>query len=160
MKKTFSVVATVAALFTAALSAHAAVTVTQPWVRGVVKGQAETGAFMTLKSDEATSLVGASSPAAKTVQIHEMKMEGDMMKMRPVSAVDIPANSTLELKPGGYHVMLIGLVKPLAKGDKVPLKLRFRAKNGAQSTVDVQAEVRDLTEPATPAKMDHDHMKM
>ena len=158
MKKTFAVVATAAALFMAALSAQAAVTVTQAWVRGVVKGQAETGAFMTLKSQEATSLIGAASPVAKTVQIHEMKMEGDMMKMRPVAAIEIPANSTVELKPGGYHVMLMGLNKPLAKGDKVPLKLTFRAKNGTQSTVDVQAEVRELTEPGTPAKKDH--MKM
>ena len=128
-------------------------------MRGVVKGQTETGAFMTLTATEATSLVGAASPVAKAVQIHEMKMEGDMMKMRPVKALAIPANIPVELKPGGYHVMLIDLTKPLAKGDMVPIKLTFRDKGGSESTLEVQAQVRELTQPAAPMKMDQMPMK-
>jgi len=150
MKATFVIAAMVVALSAAALGAQADVLVTQPWVRGVVKGQTATGAFMTLETQDATSLIGAASPIANTVQIHEMKMQGDLMTMRPVAAINIPANTTLELKPGGYHLMLIGLTKPLTKGDKVPVKLTFRAENGAQSTVGVQAEVRDLTELGAP----------
>jgi periplasmic copper chaperone A len=125
----------------------------------MVKGQTDTGAFMTLKSTEAIQLIGAASPAAKSVQIHEMKMRGDMMTMRPVTALDIPAGTAIELKPGGYHVMLLGMKKPLVRGDTVPIKLTFQGKGGTRSTVDVQAEVRDLTDPNTPAQTDHMQMK-
>ncbi len=141
-------------LFSAACSVFADVTVSEPWVRGVVEGQTETGAFMILKSSEATKLISAASPVAKKVQIHEMKMHGDKMMMRPIKALAIPADSAFELKPGGYHVMLIGLNKPLVKGDKVPIKLTFRSKAGAKSTLDIQAEIRDLNYSATPAAMD------
>ncbi len=158
VKDKSAIIALASIFLIAALNAHADVTVANPWVRGVVKGQTDTGAFMTLTSTEATKLVGAASPAAKTVQIHEMKMHGDMMMMRPVKALDIPANTAFEFKPGGYHIMLIGLKKPLAKGEMVPIKLIFQGKDGTKSTVEVQAEVRDLTEPSTPSKMDH--MKM
>ena len=154
MKNILASIAVASTLFSMVFSAYAEVTVAAPWVRGVVKGQTATGAFMTLKSTDATSLVGASSPVAKTVQIHEMKMQGDIMRMRPVEAIDIAANKVLELKPGGYHVMLMGLTKPLADGDKVPITLTFRSKGGAKSTVDVQAEVRPLTQPSAPAKTD------
>jgi copper(I)-binding protein len=141
------------------MSADAEVTVAKPWIRGMVKGQTETGAFMTLKSTEASKLVGAASPVATTVQIHEMMMHGDMMMMRPVKAVDVPANATVELNPSGYHIMLIGVKKALVKGEMVPIKLTFQGKAGTNSTVEVQAEVRDLTEPNPPAKMDHKNMK-
>jgi copper(I)-binding protein len=141
------------------MSAGAEVTVANPWIRGIVKGQTETGAFMTLKSTEATKLVGAASPVAATVQIHEMTMHGDMMTMRPVKAVDVPANTVVELNPGGYHIMLIGVKKALLKGEMVPIKLTFQGKAGTNSTVEIQAEVRDLTEAKAAAKMDHKNMK-
>jgi copper(I)-binding protein len=159
VKHKITIIALASTLFMAASGAHADVRVANPWVRGIVKGQTDTGAFMTLKSTEATRLVGASSPAARSAQIHEMKMSGDMMTMRPVTALDVPADTAVELKPGGYHVMLIGMKKPLAKGDKVPIKLTFQSKGGAKSTVEIQAEVRDLTEPNAPAQSDHMHMK-
>lgn len=160
MKNNFAFIAMASILCATAFSTYADVTVTEPWVRGVVKGQTETGAFMTLKSTEATRLIGATSPVAKVVQIHEMKMHGDMMMMRPVKALPVPANTPFELKPeGSYHVMLIGLMKPLAKGDMVPIKLTFSSKGGTKSTVDVQAEVRDLAEPTASKEMDHMNMK-
>ena len=140
--------------FAGASVAFAEVVVSDAWVRGMVKGQTETGAFMTLKSTEATQLIQASSPIVKMVQIHEMSMDKDMMTMRPVKALDIPANKPVVLKPGAYHVMLIGLDKPLLKGELVPLKLTFVSKAGIKSTVDVQAEVHDLTQPNPSIKMD------
>jgi periplasmic copper chaperone A len=141
-------------LLCAAFSADAQVTATNAWIRGVVKGQTATGAFMTLKTGEATRLVAASSPVAKVVQIHEMKMNGDMMTMRPVEGIALAAHTAIELRPGGYHVMLMGLTKPLPIGDKVPIRLSFVGQDGARRTLVVQAEVRGLAQPDPPAKME------
>jgi copper(I)-binding protein len=108
--------------------------VTDPWVRGTVTGQKATGAFMQLKSPADAALVEAASPVAKIVEIHEMKMEGGMMKMRAVEKLPLPAGKAVELKPGGYHVMLMDLVQPLNEGDTVPLKLTFEDKAGRKQT--------------------------
>ena len=133
----------------AMLSGHALaqVDISGAWVRGTVPAQTATGAFMNLQAHEATALVGASSPVAKTVEVHEMKMEGDVMRMRALPALDLPAMQPVELKPGGYHIMLMGLKQPLKAGDKVPLTLTFRI---GQKTVEqrVDAEVRALNAPA------------
>lgn len=127
------------------LAAHAQVVVEQPWVRGTVAAQKATGAFMTLKSDKPVSLISAASPAAKVVEIHEMKMENNVMKMQAVPKLDIVPGKSTELKPGGYHVMLIDLVKPLSKGDSVPITLEFKGADGKVVKQDVKAEVRELT---------------
>jgi hypothetical protein len=123
----------------------AQVSVTDAWVRGTVTGQKATGAFMQLKSPADATLVDVSSPAAKIVEIHEMKMEGGMMKMNAVERLPLPAGKTVELKPGGYHVMLMDLVALLKEGDTVPLKLTFEDKGGKKQTVEVKAQVRALT---------------
>ena len=128
-----------------AASAAAQVAVTEPWVRGTVAGQKATGAFMQLKSPADAALVEAASPVAKIVEIHEMKMEGGMMKMRAVEKLPLPAGKAVELKPGGYHVMLMDLVQPLNEGDTVPLKLTFEDKAGKKQTVEVKAQVKALT---------------
>ena len=120
-------------------------TVTDAWVRGTVAGQKATGAFMQLKSPADTALVAAASPVAKIVEIHEMKMEGGMMKMNAVDKLALPAGKAVDLKPGGYHVMLMDLVKPLKEGDTVPLQLTFEDKAGKKQTVEVKALVRPLT---------------
>jgi len=134
-----------------AASASAQVGVTDPWVRGTVAGQKATGAFMQLKSPADAALVEATSPAAKIVEIHEMKMEGGMMKMRAVDKLALPAGKSVELKPGGYHVMLMDLVGTLKDGDTVPLKLTFEDKSGKRQTVEVKAPVRSLTTGSAPA---------
>jgi copper(I)-binding protein len=132
------------ALLVIALPAGAQVAVTEPWVRGTVAGQKVTGAFMRLSSPTDTALVAASSPAARIVEVHAMKMEGGVMKMNAVDKVAVPAGQAVELKPGGYHVMLVDLVAPLKDGDTVPLKLTFEDKTGKKETVDVKAVVRPL----------------
>ncbi len=124
---------------------RAQVVVDEPWVRGVVPGQTSTGAFMTIRSTDAAELIAVSSPAAATAHIHRMAMGGGMMTMEPVSSVMVPANGMVEFKPGSYHVMLVGLTKPLAIGDHVPLQLTFRDASHNETSITVQATVRDVT---------------
>ena len=128
-----------------AAAAQAEVTVSGAWVRGTVEGQKATGAFMALKSAEDAALVGAASPVAGIVEIHEMRMDGNTMRMRAVDKLDLPAGRAVELKPGGYHVMLMDLKAPLKKGDTVPITLKVRTKSGQAQELQVKAEVRDLT---------------
>ncbi|MCZ4304380.1 copper chaperone PCu(A)C [Zoogloeaceae bacterium G21618-S1] len=128
------------------------VTVSEPWVRGTVAAQKATGAFMGLTAAKPMRLVGASSPAAPVVEVHEMRMENDVMKMRPVAAIDLPAGQTVALKPGGYHIMLMGLTAPLSAGATVPLTLRFEAADGQREDVQVEAPVRELAAPAMKMK--------
>jgi len=133
-----------------ALPAAAQVSVTDAWVRGTVAGQKATGAFMQLKSPADSALVEAASTAAKIVEIHEMKMEGGMMKMSAIDKLALPAGKAVDLKPGSYHVMLMDLVVPLKEGDTVPLKLTFEDKAGRKQTVEVKAQVKALTTGSAP----------
>ena len=142
--KRIGIVAAALALSVAAVPAWAQVSVSQPWVRGTVQGQKATGAFMQLKSADGAALVAAQTPVAGVVEIHEMKMENNVMKMRALPKLDLPAGQTVELKPGGYHVMLMDLKQPLKKGDTVPITLKIQGKDGKSQDVEVKAEVREL----------------
>ena len=141
--------------FTASGVALAQVTVNDPWVRGTVGQQKATGAFMRLNSASATRLVEARSPVAGVVEIHEMKMEDQVMRMRPITGLDVPAGGQVELKPGGFHVMLMDLKQPLNPGEKVPLTLVFEGPDRKRQTVEVSAPVRPLT--GAPAANEHKH---
>ncbi len=132
----------VAGLVLVSAQAWAEVTVTEAWVRGTVPKQTATGAFMKLKSTENVSLVNAASPVAGIVEVHQMVMSGNVMAMRAIDDLPLPAGKTVELKPGGYHVMLMELGKPLKAGDKVPITLTFAGDGGKKSKVEVIAEVR------------------
>jgi copper(I)-binding protein len=121
------------------------ISVAGAWVRGTVPGQTSSGAFMELKSAGDAVLVGADSPVAGTAEIHQMKMDGNVMRMRAVLRIELPAGKTVELKPGGYHVMLTQLKRPLKAGETVPIRLRVESRGKAASTVEVVAEVRDPT---------------
>jgi copper(I)-binding protein len=118
------------------------VDVTNAWVRATVPGQPVAGAYLDLRASSRLKLVGASSPVAGRGEIHEMKDEDGMMKMRAVEAVDLPAGKTVSLAPGGLHVMLFGLAEPLAEGRKVALTLRFRRPSGATFTRTVEVPVK------------------
>ncbi len=115
----------------------AAVKVEGAWVRATVQGQKGTGAFMNLTAKEGTRLVGVSSPAAGVAEVHEMKIENDIMKMRAVPSLDLPAGQTVQLKSGGYHIMLMDLKAPLAKDSTMPMTLRFKDAKGVQSKLDL-----------------------
>ena len=144
-----------AAALAAAPAALAQVAVTDAWVRGTVASQKATGAFMQLKSASDVSLVGASSPVAGIVEIHEMKMDAGVMRMSAIAALPLPAGKTVELKPGGYHVMLMALKAPLKEGDAVPVTLTFKDKDGRESAVVVNAPVKALTAAPAPAHAKH-----
>ena len=118
--------------------------VEEPWIRGTVPVQKATGAFMRLSSTTRVRLTGARTPVAEVVEIHEMRMACDTMHMRRMSALDVGAGQAVELKPGGYHIMLMGLKQTLQAGQKVPLTLEFEA-GGKPQTLTVDAEVRSLT---------------
>ena len=125
-----------------ALPAAAEVTVSEAWARSTVAAQTSTGAYMKLKSSTPAKVVAASSPIAGVVEIHEMKMQGNVMTMGAVPALALPAGKVVELKPGGYHVMIMALKKPLAKGELVPIALTIEDAAGRRSTLEVRAEVR------------------
>ncbi len=127
-----------------------------PWVRGTVAGQKATGAFMELTSASGVAIVGASSPVANITEIHEMKMDGGIMKMRAIPRLDVAAGKPVSLAPGGYHVMLMDLKQQLKKGDVVPLTLQIESKDKRVETIEVKAEVRELTTtPAAAAQHKH-----
>lgn len=136
--------ALLAALAGAVLSAQAQTTVKEAWVRGTVAQQKATGAFMQLQSAQGGRLVGASSAAAGVVEIHEMSMHGDVMKMRAVPGLDLPAGKTVELKPGGYHVMLMDLKRQIKEGETVVLTLTIESRDGKRESLDVKAPVKAL----------------
>jgi hypothetical protein len=128
----------------AAQLACAQTTVKEPWVRGTVAQQKATGAFMQLTSAQGGKLVSARSPVAGVVEIHQMAMEGDMMKMRAVASIDLPAGKGVDLKPGGYHVMLLDLKQQMKDGDSVPITLVIVGKDGKRETLEIKAPVRPL----------------
>lgn len=140
------------ALLAFSAQAKADISVDNAWVRATVPGKTATGAFMTLKSDKATQLVGGTSPVAGLVEVHEMLMEGDIMKMRAIPALKLPANTPVELKPGSYHVMLMKLKTALREGETVPIKLEFVDASKNKETIEIKAAVKPLTE-----KSGHEH---
>jgi len=128
----------------AAGSAQAETQVQDAWVRGTVPQQKATGLFARLTSATGGRLVGASSPVAGTVEVHEMALEGNVMKMRAVPALELPAGKAVELKPGGYHVMLLDLKQTLNAGDSVPVTLVIEGKDGQRETLEFRAPVKAL----------------
>jgi copper(I)-binding protein len=128
------------------------------WARATVQGQQSTGAFMTLTSRLGSRLVSASSPVAGVVEVHEMKMEGDVMKMRAVQdGLELPAGKAVELKPGGLHVMLMDLKQAVTKESTVPLTLVFKNGKGQETRLDVKLAVgtAPLSQGAAGAGMGH-----
>jgi copper(I)-binding protein len=145
---------TLAALMFAAFPVMAQVTVKDPWVRATVSQQKATGAFMQITSAQDARLVEARSPIAGVVEVHEMVMEKDVMKMRAVKGLDLPAGKTVELKPGGYHVMLMDLKEQMKEGATVAVTLVIEGKDKQRSTVEVKAPVKPL---ASASKPEHVH---
>ena len=133
-----------AASFVVVGAANAGVTATDAWVRGTVPAQSATGAFMTLTSSEEAKLVAVRTPAAKSVEIHASTEQHGIMQMQAVDTIALPAGRRVEFRPGGFHIMLLGLAKPLAAGETVPLTLTIEDSRGKRTKVEVRAEVRPL----------------
>ena len=103
-----------------------AIKIENAYTRATVPGQQVAGGFMKIENKGATDqLLSASSPAAGEVQLHEMAMDGNVMKMRQVKDIAVPAGGAVELKPGGLHLMFMNIKAPLAAGESVPVKLKF-----------------------------------
>ena len=149
---TTTLAAAVLALSATSLWAQTTVKVDEPWVRGTVAQQKATGAFMRLTADKDARLVSASSPVAGVVEIHEMAMEKDIMKMRQIPGLDLAAGRAQELKPGGYHVMLMDLKQQIKGGDTVPLTLVFEDAAKQRFTQEVSAPVTALGGGNAPMK--------
>lgn len=141
-----------------AAQASAQTVITDAWVRATVPGQPSTGAFMTVTASTDSKLIGAQSPAAKTVQIHQSSLTNDVMSMKEVAAVELPAGKPVAMDSNSYHVMLIDLVSQVKEGDQVPISLTVEDAAGTKQTLEVQATARALTAPDHGAM--HDHSKM
>jgi copper(I)-binding protein len=128
----------------AAFTAHAQVEVSDAWVRATGQGQKATGVFMNLTAKKATRLVGVKTDLTSSAEVHEMKMEKDVMKMQAVKALDLPAGKTVALKPGSYHVMLMDLSKPLDEGSPVVLTLLFEDAAGVKTQQEVNAVAKKM----------------
>ena len=141
--KPFMAAAT-AGLFALAANAHdvkvGAITVDHPYARATAAGQPTGGGFMQIdNAGPADRLMSARATVSGTVELHEMKMEGDVMRMRQVDGIALPAGKSVALKPGGYHVMFIGLKAPLKAGDSFPMTLKFE--KAGEVTVEMKVEV-------------------
>jgi copper(I)-binding protein len=149
----------IAVAFTSVLAVSAFaqnVTVAEGWVRATVQGQKATGAFMNITAKDQTKLVAVSSPAAGIGEIHEMKMDKDVMKMAALpNGLDLPAGKTVELKPGGYHVMLMDLKAPLAADSTVPVTLTFQDVKGNKTTQELKLPVKNMTSQSSHGEHKH-----
>ena len=131
----------------AASASLAQVKVDQAWARPTVPGQQGGGGFLSITSPAGDRLIGGSTPLADRFELHTMAMKGDVMEMRQLDAVDLAAGKTVEFKPGGLHVMFIGLKQPLAIGSKVPVTLKFEKAGEVKVEFDVMSRP-----PAAKAK--------
>jgi copper(I)-binding protein len=109
-----------------ALAQGPGIAVEQAWSRATAQGASTGAVYLTLKNGgPADRLVAASAPVAERVELHSMAMEGGVMRMRALSVIEVPAQGTVELKPGGLHLMLVGLKQPLREGERYELTLKF-----------------------------------
>ena len=138
-----SLIATFAACAICLPAWAANISVTDAWARATVPGQQVSGAYMQIQSDADARLIGVSSSAVPRVEVHEMSMDGDVMRMREVKAIDLPKGKTVLLEPGGFHLMLMNLKKPIAAGDAIPLTLVVES-GGKKLNIEVKAEARAM----------------
>ena len=131
--------------------AAAQVKVEGAWARPTAPGQPVGGGYLTLRSVGADRLLGGSTPVAERVELHSMAMVGDVMKMRQLDALALPAGKSVKLEPGSQHLMLVGLKAPLKIGDKLALTLKF------EKAGEVRAELTVMSGPAPMAAADHKH---
>ena len=143
MKNTLKLIVSLAMSMTA-IVAHAEVTIKDAWVRATVPQQMATGAFFQIQSSKDVRLVSVQAPLAGIAEIHEMKMENNVMKMRAVEYLDLAAGKTVEFKPGGFHLMLMDLKAQVKAGDVIPLTLIVEGKDKKRETIEIKAKARSL----------------
>ena len=126
---------------TACAEADQDISISNAWARATAPGQQVAAAYMSLLSKQGTSLIKAESDLATTVEIHSMTMENDVMKMRMLEALPLPAGTTVNLEPGGYHLMLFGLKQALKVGEEAEFKLYFKNRAGETNSMTVKLPV-------------------
>ncbi len=112
------------------------------WVRATAPGQKIAGGFMDITADADMKLVGGSSSVSRALELHTMKIEDGIMKMRSVKEIHLPRGQTVKLAPGGLHIMFVDINKPIQAGEKVPVTLIVKGANGKEQKIDLQAEAR------------------
>ncbi|MVW87150.1 copper chaperone PCu(A)C [Pseudomonas sp. PB101] len=142
-----------------AFAVSAQTRVDDAWVRATVAGQPSSGAFMTVTASSDSKLLSVQTPVAGLVQIHEMSMKDDVMKMQQVQSVALPAGEAVSFDPNGYHVMLMNLTGQIKEGDKVPLTLTVENASGAKESIQVEAVAKAIG-TMDHGSMAHDHSKM
>ena len=142
MKRLFALAA--ASLLSTAAFAQTQVQASDAWIRATVPAQKATGAFMQLKAAKAARLVAASSPAAGRVEIHQMEMQGQTMRMHAVDGIDLPAGQAVNLASGGYHIMLLDLRRQMKEGEQVPLTLTVQGADGKRENLSLNVPVKPL----------------
>ena len=142
-----------------ALQVSAQTRVDDTWVRATVAGQPSSGAFMTVTASSDSKLLSVQTPVAKLVQIHEMSMKDDVMKMQQVDSVALPAGKPVSFDPNGYHIMLMNLTGQIKDGDKVPLTLTVENAKGEKESIQVEAVAKAIN-TMDHGTMMHDHSKM
>lgn len=142
--RTFTTLSAALLLSLATVASLAQVKVEQAWARPTASGQQGGGGFLSITSASADRLLGGSTPLAERFELHTMAMKGDVMEMRQLDAIELPAGKTVEFKPGGLHVMFLGLKRPLALGSRVPVTLKF------EKAGDVKVEFDVMPRPPVP----------
>jgi periplasmic copper chaperone A len=135
--RTFTTLSAALLLSLATVASLAQVKVEQAWARPTASGQQGGGGFLSITSASADRLLGGSTALAERFELHTMAMKGDVMEMRQLDAIELPAGKTVEFKPGGLHVMFVGLKRPLALGSKVPVTLKFEKAGDVKVEFDV-----------------------
>jgi hypothetical protein len=122
-------------------------TIEHPWARPTLPGQVAGGAYLGIRNAGSAGdrLLGASMAAAR-VEVHEMRMEGDVMRMREIGSLELPAGKTVTLAPGGLHLMLMDLKSPLKVGEKIPVKLRFERAGEVEVLLQVETKPASATD--------------
>ena len=152
-----AVFAVISLLVCAAVQAQSPVDVSNAWARATVPAQTVGGVYLEIRSPIPAKLVRAASPVAGRTELHKMSMENGVMKMSPVDAIDLPAGQSVKLAPGGLHVMLLDLKRPLKAGESVPLALTVERADKSQSTIEIKAQVRDISGAPPASEMHKGH---
>lgn len=141
MKKILLPFVLLVAAAAALAQAAAPVTALLPWARPTVQGQRSAGVYVTLTATESLTLLSASTPIAGSADVHEMKLDGDVMRMRALERLELPAGKPVQLQPGGLHLMLQDLKAPLRSGTSIPVTLTFRTARNEQRQLTLQVPV-------------------
>ncbi|MEY3411054.1 MAG: hypothetical protein RL593_630 [Pseudomonadota bacterium] len=132
----------IASILISACSKQDSIEIKNQWVRASNDGQDVSAAYMTIVSNEDTSLIAIDSDVADVIEIHSMSMENGVMKMRMLDTLDLIAGKPTELSPGGFHLMLFDLKKPLTAGKEAHFTLHFKNKAGQEKTISVTSPIK------------------